>query len=136
MHRMRGAFEIPLVRVRVALAPGGVRILAILVLLVGAGAIASIAQSPAQPSRASIETALVLALGGLTVLATVPALIDGGFRPLLVGVPSLALGLVAAASIGLDKAWPASLLAWLLVIGGVTTMVYHLLGHGLREPEA
>lgn len=133
---MTGSFVVPLVGVRVVLTPAGVRLLAILTLVGGAGTIASIAQAPLQESRATVETAIVLALGALTVLATVLPLVDGRFRPLLVGVPALGLGLVAAASIGLDAMWPASLLAWVLVVIGLATMVYHLLGRGLPEREA
>lgn len=133
---MTGSFVVPLVGVRVVLAPAGVRLLAILTLVAGAGTVAGITQSPLQESRATIETAIVLALGALTVLATVLPLVDGRFRPLLVGAPALGLGLVAAASIGLDAVWPAPPLAWVLVVLGAATMVYHLLGRGLLEREA
>ncbi|WP_347754498.1 hypothetical protein [Agrococcus sp. ProA11] len=133
---MTGSFDTPLVRVRVALAPAGVRLLAVLTLIVGAATIASIAASPPQASRATMTTVLVLALSALTVLVVVLPLLDGRFRPLLVGAPALGLGLVAAASIGLGAAWPAAPLAWVVVVIGAATMIYHLLGRGLREPEA
>lgn len=135
MHRVTGSFRLPIVGVRVALAPHGVRVLAALALVAGAGTIAGIAQAPLQASRTSFETPIVLALGALTVLTAVLPLIEGRFRPLLVGVPAIALGLVAAASTGLDAAWPASLLAWIVVIVGGVTAVYHLLGRGLSESE-
>lgn len=135
MHRLTGSFGIPIVGVRVALAPTGVRLLALVTLIAGAGAVVSLSVSPALESRSLIATAVVLALGVLTVLTTVLPLLDGVFRPLLVGGPALGLGLVAAVSIGLDAAWPAPLLAWLLVVVGAVTMVYHLLGRGLLERE-
>lgn len=134
MHRVTGSFELPIVGVRITLAPAGVRVLAVLALVVGAGTIASIAQAPLTASRAALETPIVLAMGILTVLVTVLPLLDGGYRPLLVGLPALALGLVAAASAGLEAAWPATLLAWSAVVVGGATMVYHLLGRGLSEP--
>lgn len=135
MHRVTGSFELPVVPVRVALAPAGVRLLAALALVAGAGTIAAIAGSSAPPDRAAFETPIVLSLGALTLLAVLLPLIDGGFRPLLVGVPVLALSLVAAASTGLGAAWPAALLAWMLVVVGGCTIVYHLLGRGLSGPE-
>lgn len=135
MHRMTGSFRLPLVRVRVVLAPAGVRLLGALTLLAGAGTIASIAQAPLPPASAALETPIVLALGVLTVLAAVVPLLDGEYRPLMVGIPVLALSLIAAASTGLGAAWPAVPVAWLLVVLGGCTVVYHLLGRGLSDRE-
>ncbi|WP_405216158.1 hypothetical protein [Agrococcus sp. Ld7] len=133
MHRVSGSFRVPVVGVRIALAPAGVRLLAGLGLIAGAGTIASIARAQIEAPRASFETPIVLALGILTVLMTVLPLLDGSYRPLLVGVPALGLGLVAAASTGLGAAWPAPQLAWVAVVVSGATMVYHLLGRGLSE---
>lgn len=135
MHRLTGSFELPVVRVRVRLRPAGVRLLALMTLLAGAGAIVAIAQTSLQVSRASFETPAVLALGALTVLSTVLPLLDGGYRPLVVGIPAFALSLVAAASTGLGVTWPAQLIVWLLVVLGGCTIIYHLLGSGLSDHE-
>ncbi|MCH1884195.1 hypothetical protein [Agrococcus sp. ARC_14] len=130
---MSGSFRLPVVGVSVALAPAGVRLLAAMTLLAGAGTIAGIAQGPVLAAREPFVTPIVLALGVLTVLATVLPLLDGGYRPLLVGIPVLALSLVAAVSLALGAAWPTPLLASLLIVLGGCTIVYHLLGRGLSD---
>lgn len=135
MHRVTSSFRLPLVGVRVPLSAGGVRLIAALTVLAGGSAIAAIALVPVPAGRVHFETPIILALGALTVLAAALPLLDGAFRPLLVGIPSVALALVAAAATGLAAEWPAPPLAWLLVIVCGCAAVYHLLGRGAAERE-
>lgn len=130
---MRGSFRLPLVDVRIALAPTGVRLLAALTLVAGAATVGAVALSTLPVARAPLETPMVVALSALTVLSTVLPLIDGMPRPLAVGIPSFALALAAAVAAGSGAEWPAPLLSVVLVVLCGCTIVYHLLGRASGE---
>jgi len=131
--RVGRAFVLPLLGMRVPLGAAGVRILAALELLAAAGLVAAIVGSEVPAGRAALETAFVLASSLLALVATVPALLDGRLRFALAGIASLALGLVAAATVGLGGSPLAVSLAWLTVVIGLVAGLYHLLGTPPRE---
>ncbi|WP_413316873.1 hypothetical protein AA0Z99_09610 [Agrococcus sp. 1P02AA] len=112
----------------------GVRLLAAGCLLLSAGVLAGVAVTDLPAGRVPFATALSIALGALALAAAVPALLSGRLRLLGTGIPTMALGLVAAAAIGLGLVEWASACAGFLFLGSILTVVYHGMGWE-RSPD-
>lgn len=125
---MTGAFRLPLLGIRVPLAPAGVRILAAISLLATAGLVASLVAGAPPAGREQLVAPVALALSALALIATVPSLLDGELRFPIAGIASLCLGLTAAAATGLGASPLAAAAGWLVVVVGAATGIYHLLG--------
>lgn len=129
MHRMtQPRLRFAELGISLPLGAAGVRIIAMLQLLLVAAVLAAAAAVDVPDHLRAIGVTLMLGGSTLALVTTIPALLGGRFRFWLAGIGSIATTLVVLVLAGLVGSWPAHLFGWALLAVSMIAVAYHLVG--------
>lgn len=118
----------PEVGISLPLRSEGVRIIALVQLLLVVGVLSSSVTAVVPEHLRGTEAVLMLVGSALALVTTVPALFGGRFRFWVAGVGSIVTTLVMLALVGLVGSWLAHLFGWPLLAVSIIAVAYHLVG--------